>query len=194
MLSLQFLCFMFNYCIFTILWEKHPLGDWTSSGCGVEPVCLIWVSIGGWWSQHRKNPCALQEEGTQLVLQQILAEGCFQFSPCPWISGGLRGDNLEVVLGSFSALWVRVSAISALVQKQSHQHAETGAPPTSFTAQLSILTTELYFSDFGPWGDHIVCMVVLFPLSPFLFRDHIAPVTSRGCCKNNRLKITKNCL
>lgn len=99
-----------------------------------------------------------------------------------------------LVLGSFSALWVRVSAISALVQKQSHQQAETGAPPTSFTAQLSILTTELYFSDFGPEGDHIVCTVVLFPLSSFLFRYHIAPVTSRGCCKNNRLKITKNCL
>lgn len=101
MLSLQFLCFMFNYCIFTILWEKHPLGDWTSSGCGVEPVCLIWVSIGGWWSQHRKNPCALQEEGTQLVLQQILAEGCFQFSPCPWISGGFEVTTSKLYLDPF---------------------------------------------------------------------------------------------
>ena len=116
----------------------------------------------------------------------------FSFQPALGSLGSSRWQPL--VLGSFSALWVRFSAISALIQKQSHQQAETGAPPTSFSAQLSILTTELYFSDFGPGGDHILCMVVLFPLSPFLFRDHIASVTSQGCCKNNRLKITKNCL
>lgn len=183
---------MFNYYIFTFLWEKHHPGDWTSSGRGVEPVCLIWVRIGRRWSQHRKNPCAAERRSPARSPAET-GQGLFSVFSLPLdLWGASRWQPL--VLGSFSALWVRFSAISALIQKQNHQQAETGAPPTSFTAQLSILTTELYFSDFGPGGDHILCLVVLFPLSPFLFRDHIASVTSRGCCKNNRLKITKNCL
>ena len=193
MLSLQFLCFMFNYYIFTILWEKHPLvrlnffrlwygacmsslGQhwWAVVPAQEEPMC----------SAGRRNPARSPAD---------TGRGLFPVFSLPLdLWGTSRWQPL--VLGPFSALWVRVSAISALVQKQSRQQAETGAPLTSFTAQLSILTTELYFSDFGPRGDHIVCMVVLFPLSPFLCRDHIAPVTSWGCCKNNRLKITKNCL
>lgn len=84
--------------------------------------------------------------------------------------------------GSFP-LQSQVFWLPVVVQKQSHQQAQTGPPQSPFSTRSNIVTTALCFSDLGRAGGQGVRMVVPDSLSLFLFRDHIAPATSRGCYK-----------
>lgn len=167
---------------------------WLWSLIILDSQYLVWWPLQQ-WSQHRMTPCASGREPAQFTPRDTQPRGIFSSQSVPGPLGGFQMTTISILV-----------LFSHLVSDGLTLHCCSKAkPPAGLDRTLSILLgNQIHYHDqcalfqqfwYWWWPNCLHCGSLSYnPLSLFLFRDHIAPSTSQGCCKNNRLKLTKNCL